>query len=159
MNRNSNKSSIVTTLVVALVCLVIITGSTFSLFTSEDGLDISVTSGNVDVQAIVGEYTLTSMGKTMDNGTFENGGTVQFVDGRFTISNITPGDYVNIPVTITNNSTVKVMYRIIWEVEGPLAGILTAEVDGTQIVNNIGEWKAIDAITSTNPEAVENITI
>ena len=141
---NSNKRSLGTTLLVFVVCLVIVTGSPFSLFTSESKVDIAVTSGNVDVQAIVGEYTLTSMGKTMDNDTFENGGTVTFADKVFTVSNITPGDYLNIPVAITNKSDVKVQYCVVWEVEGPLDGILDATVDGTPIVNDTSLWMPID---------------
>ena len=152
---NKNKKSLITTVAIFVICLVIVTGSTFSLFTSESKVNIAVTSGNVDVKAIVGDYTLTSMGKPMDNDTFENGGTVYFDEdtAAFTITNITPGDYVTIPVTITNDSTVKVMYRVLCNVDGALNGQLDAFVNGFAMNGYVGEWNALDP-TTEEPEVI-----
>ena len=122
MNRNSNKSSIVTTLVVALVCLVIITGSTFSLFTSESNVNIAVTSGNVDYKATINEVLkLYSMGDYMGDGkkVFENGGTADINTDKngLDITNITPGDKVELTIDLVNKSTVKTAYRVIWTLD------------------------------------------
>ena len=139
---NKNKKSLITTVAIFVICLLIVTGSTFSLFTSESKVNIAVTSGNVDVVATVGSYQITSMGKVMSNDTFENGGTVDFDEdtAEFTITNMTPGDFLTVPVLVTNNSTVKVMYRVLWTVEGALKDYLTATADGSPL----NEWIEAD---------------
>lgn len=90
----------------------LITGGTFALFTSESDVNIAVTSGKVDVTAKVEEVKTYSMGEEQTGTSFANGGEVIFNDNTLTLSKITPGDKAVSKISITNNSTVKVQYRV-----------------------------------------------
>ena len=66
MNKQMNRRSVVTTIVVCLVCLIIVTGSTFSLFTDYDELNIAITSGEVKLTAEINQ-TSTSVNELYTN--------------------------------------------------------------------------------------------
>ena len=143
MNRNSNKSSIVTTVVVFLVCLVLVTGSTFSLFTSKTGTNIAVTTGNVEMVATIDASSLALYSKgAAQTDKFANGGTAAFNDAKteLTLTNITPGDSVEFNIVLENKSTVDLQYRVNWIVTGDLAEALTATVGGADITSGTSEW-------------------
>ena len=143
MNRNSNKSNIVTTVVVFLVCLVLVTGSTFSLFTSKTGTNIAVTTGNVEMVATIDASTLALYSKgAAQTGKFANGGTAAFNEAKteLTLTNITPGDSVEFDIVLENKSTVDLQYRVNWIVTGDLAEALTATVGGADITSGTSEW-------------------
>ena len=104
-NYDSSKRSLVTTLIVVAVCLVIVTGSTFSLFTSKTGANIAITSGNVELTATINQaLKLYSKDAYLGDGVtvFENGGTAELVDNNkaLTLTNITPGDKVELTINM-----------------------------------------------------------
>jgi len=163
-NFNSGKRSLVTTLIVVAVCLVIVTGSTFSLFTSKTGANIAVTAGNVQLTATIDDTSLKlySMGveQTAEPMKFENGGTAGFnADATtLTLTNITPGDKVTFEIDVTNFSNVDIQYRVTWAVSGKLAEVLTATVGGEDITSGTSEWYSwtpADADTKTLELAIE----
>ncbi len=133
-NENSRKSSIVTTVVVFLVCLVLVTGSTFSLFTSSSKVNIAVTSGSVDVDAIIDTNTLKlwSLGETepTSGGSFANSGSSAYIneEGTLVFKNILPGDNAAVTVDVTNNSNVDIVYRLVLTISGPLAEALDIDI-------------------------------
>ena len=105
------------------LCASLITGATFAIFTSESKVNIAVTSGTVKVTAEIGDLTTYSgvnitgtaddvLEPTTANGTFTNGGTATKEGNTIVLNNITAGDKVEFPVTVTNGSNVTVKYRM-----------------------------------------------
>ena len=105
------------------LCASLIAGATFAIFTSESKVNIAVTSGTVKVTAEIGDLTTYSgvnitgtaddvLEPTTANGTFTNGGTATKEGNTIVLNNITAGDKVEFPVTVTNGSNVTVKYRM-----------------------------------------------
>ena len=128
------KKTLLASLLTIVLCISIIAGSTFALFTDETKFNIAVTSGDVEIfasaevsaiysaKAIKEAYTGDPDDLFRDeNGafyiheeqtdTFLNGGTAEVVNGTVVISRITPGDKVDINVEIANTSDVAISYR------------------------------------------------
>ena len=105
------------------LCVSLIAGATFAIFTSESKVNIAVTSGTVKITAEIGDLTTYSgvnitgtaddvLELTTANGTFTNGGTATKEGNTIVLNNITAGDKVEFPVTVTNGSNVTVKYRM-----------------------------------------------
>ena len=108
------------------VCLCLIAGSTFALFTSKVETSIAVTAGNVDVKAVINtvpeNFTGLSAGDTQtrvsvnEGGTptleFANGGTATLTQEKLVIQYVTPGDSVTFYIDVTDTSNVSVKYQI-----------------------------------------------
>lgn len=118
------------------LCASIIAGSTFALFTSEDNVNIAITSGKVDVEASITSLATNSdatVGGSLEDitdwqdatpdpssgsftGEFATGGTATYsvTDGVGTLAleQIVPGDAVKFTFTVTNESTISVKYQI-----------------------------------------------
>lgn len=128
--KTANKTILTSILVIAL-CLSLITGATFALFSDDSEVNIAVNAGDVEVVAkasINGAWSAkwdddTSGYKpntdltiitSEDHQTFEftNGGTASVDDGVVKLNKITPGDGVQILVEIENRSTVNIQYRV-----------------------------------------------
>ncbi len=128
MKRKTLLSSI---LVIAL-CLSVIAGSTFALFTDSKELNIAVTSGNVEVDATLevvstwsakanataeDKYLIDENGHTYIHdpqpiGTFVNGGTAAVnTSGKLVVDKITPGDKVVAKIIVENTGDVSMIYR------------------------------------------------
>ena len=75
--KQTTKVLLSAVLTIAL-CVSVISGATFALFTSEAGTNIAVTAGKVNVTATLGNLKTYSMGDEQPQGTFENGGTATF---------------------------------------------------------------------------------
>ena len=156
------KRRIVFTSVVTIVlCLCILTGSTFALFTSEDKVNIAVTAGAVKVEAkvdsIIKTYTkfadptkltesFQDLSGTSGVYAFQNGGKAQLVDNnkKLVLTNIAPGDAVDLKISVKNTSTIAVKYLVRCTVETD-AG--TQELEIT--VNNIKAIKQGENVYST----------
>ena len=147
--KQTTKVLLSAVLTIAL-CVSVISGATFALFTSEASTNIAVTAGKVNVTATLGNLKTYSMGNpTTTNLTFANGGTAKLTNNNATIEldKITPGDKVTFDVTVANNSNVDIMYRVNWRVDGDLLGVngLQAKVGTADLVNGTStwtEWKA-----------------
>ena len=125
-----NKKRILSSVITIALCLCLVAGSTFALFTSNDEVNIAVTAGTVKVSAYLSDFQTFSMDKaTAVNGVFDNGGTAVYNnDGTLTLNDITPGDLVKFNVNIENQSNVDVQYRLRMFDEGTLAEVLEAHV-------------------------------
>lgn len=125
--------ALLSSLLTIVVCLAIISGSTFALFTDKTEMSIEVTSADVELDATIGDVKIYSA-KADDNGTlvdeygkkyihedrtpvgtFTNGGDAEFdtVTGKLTINLITPGDKVVFPISAVNGSNVTIKYRYV----------------------------------------------
>ena len=129
------------------LCLSLIAGSTFALFTSESKVNIAVTSGKVKVTATLVEDSLKLYSATTDSqdaeenpyevagtvtGTnydatyyyepvspdFTNGGTAELEGAKLTLTNVTPGDKVALDINVKNESNVAIKYRTRIDVTG-----------------------------------------
>ncbi len=155
-NKKMKKKLLASLLTIAL-CLGLIAGSTYALFTSEDAVNIAVSSGKVKVTATVDELTTYSMGEaTAENGVFENRGTAVLdkssATDTLTLTHITPGDKITFRIDLVNESNVTIQYRLVWVVDGELSTALVAKAgatleSATAIVNNKTEWTKWDIPT------------
>lgn len=128
------KKVLLSSIATIALCLCLIAGSTFALFTDTTDFNIAVTSGDVEIlataevssiysaKAITGAYTGDEDDLFRDeNGafyiheeqtnTFLNGGTAEVVNGTVVINRITPGDKVDIDIKVANSSDVAISYR------------------------------------------------
>ena len=130
------KKILLSSMVTIVLCLCLIAGSTFALFTDREVMNIAVTSGTVDITAAIANPVITSATPAGDgyayptqnvtvnaDGTFEgsfiNGGTVEYAVENdvpvLAINKITPGDAVKFQITGTNESDVNIKYRCVIE--------------------------------------------
>lgn len=122
MKKTMKRNIILSALLVIMLCVSLISGATYALFTSSSEVNIAVTSGKVKVTATVEDLTTYSMGAiTSENGIFTTGGTAVLEDGTLTLNRIVPGDKVTFTINIQNLSNVLVKYRTV---------ITTVENDG-----------------------------
>ena len=111
------KKVLISSVAVIAICLCIIVGSTFALFTSTQTLNVAITSGKVVVLAEIDPALKTwSLTETeadaRTDGTFTNGGTAALNAGVLEIDRMTPGDTVKFTIKVTNTSDVATQYKI-----------------------------------------------
>ena len=148
MNKTIKTKVVVSALLAIVLCVSLIAGATYALFTSESKVNIAVTSGKVDIVASMSGLALYSPAGIDRNGNvvdstnaatataFANGGTAEIEGNTITLSDITPGDQVSFNIDVTNRSTVEIKYRTILACErndGLFAG-LKVTIDGNDYV-------------------------
>ena len=112
------KKILLSSIAVIALCLCLIAGSTYALFTTETEVNIAVTAGKLGVKAniVKDSMQLRSLEDDPDTfpraGTFSNGGTVRLKDGNLKISKMTPGDAVYFQVKVANTGDVAVAYKV-----------------------------------------------
>lgn len=121
------KKVLAISVITIMLCVAVIAGATFALFTDNGGVDIAVTSGKVSVSAAVdtNSMTLYSPASVNENGevvnaenaasqtAFANGGTAKVDEyGALYLSGLTPGDKAEFQIKITNNSDVNYKQRV-----------------------------------------------
>ena len=116
------KRTLLSSIVTIVLCLSLIAGSTFALFTSEDTVNIAINAAKVKMTATIADDTLElySIGDYMGDGVtvFENGGTaaINAEKDLLTLERITPGDEVKFDVQMYNESNVHILYRVQYNV-------------------------------------------
>lgn len=133
------KKILLTSAAVIALCLCLIAGSTFALFTAQTKVNIAVTAGNLDVTAYTLQDSLgtRSLGETVfvDEDTFANGGKVWLNnEGVLNISRMTPGDAVKFEVKVTNTGDVNVVYKVNWNIESTSANKYGNHVDWNNVL-------------------------
>lgn len=162
------KRVLLSAIVTIALCLSLIAGSTFALFTSDDDIDITLNSGHVEITAGLTDPVLYSVqpdaaGEEFDeNGKpysyvqqpgneFANGGTAAIdpTTGYIVLERVTPGDKITFNLTGVNDSNVRVQYRYKFEcVEGYdlMSGFVTT-VEGNKYASMAAytsEWHNLD---------------
>lgn len=164
MNKTIKRNVVVSALLAIMLCVSLIAGATFALFTSESKVNIAVTSGKVNVVATIDDLTTYSMGnETREQGVFDNYGTASFTNEQaLCLDKMTPGDRATFNVKIQNNGNVATSYRIKLYVNGDLASALiaTATINDATIalsnVENVTDWTMFNGNeTVTVPMVVE----
>lgn len=149
------KRHFILSIMTIVLCLTLISGATFALFTSESKVNISVTSGKVSVESVVENLELYSM-EVQQTNKFENGGTASYQNGVLKLDKMTPGDKAKFQIKVTNSSDINIKYRLRWSVSGLLSDALVATVDG-QALSNVAwtEWKA----DAAEKEIIMNVVV
>ena len=113
MKKNIKRNVTISIMTICLL-LLMLTGSTYALFTSQDSVSMVVTSANVKVDAKVTEFTTYSLEKVQPAGTFELGGTATLdsEDGALKLDLIAPGDKVEFKLDIINESNIEIRQRV-----------------------------------------------
>ena len=151
------KKVLLTSITTIILCVSIITGATFALFTDDTKFDISVTSADVEIEAYAtinsvwsaygegvtkaeDEYLTDENGHVYAHGKrdpidgryfFTNGGEAVLDGSNLVIHRITPGDRVDIDINVTNKSDVAIAYRYKIEAKDTnLAKGMVVTVDG-----------------------------
>ncbi len=129
------------------LCVSLITGATFAIFTSEANVNIAVTSGTVKVTATIDKDSVQS--KQL-YGDYEKGSdktyaqSVTVGENSVAIDKMVPGDGVKFNINVTNLSNVTVSYRTSWQAitESDLLGALTITIDGEEYngYTTYGNW-------------------
>lgn len=151
MKNTVKRNIILSALLIIMLCVSLISGATYALFTSESEVNIAITSGKVKVEATIDNLETYSIGGRQEVGKFETGGTATFNDGTMILDKLVPGDKAKFNITVKNNSNVKVAYRIRMIAEGTLANALEAiaTIDNNEIkltsVENVSAWKEFDS--------------
>lgn len=101
---------IISSILTIAMCLSMIAGSTFALFTSEDSVNVAVTSGKVSVTAVAENLTL---GSTLGANLAETSANFIEDTNEIQLVNFVPGDFAKFDLRIKNESTVTVNYRTI----------------------------------------------
>ena len=119
------KKMLLTSVLAIALCVCMITGATFALFTSETEVNIAITSGKVDVQASLGDLYYKSYATTdwtkADNDTTNFGdiGGNAYIDGNtLVLDKVVPGNGIKVNVKIENNSDVAIKYMVVTTLTG-----------------------------------------
>lgn len=153
--NTTKRSIVVSAILVIALCVSLVAGATFALFTSESSVNITVSSGTVNVVAEIDSASVQTkqLGSAYAAGADHMyGGAPDFTDG-LSISHIVPGDGIKFDIKVTNNSTVAVKYRTIISCvsdDGLLDG-LAITIDGESYAGStiIAPFRTIDpAITN-----------
>lgn len=141
-----NKILVSSILTIAL-CLSMIAGSTFALFTSESKVNVAVTSGEVKVVATASNLKYTSdLGSTLGQATLSDKAD------SITVEGFTPGDRVSFDITVANESTVAINYRTVVTISDELAPALVVSFDDEKSEGHKSAWTKLDA--DADPEKV-----
>ena len=102
-------SVIAVAILTCIVCVSMIAGATFALFTDNDRVDVSVTTAKLDVSAEITDVEKSSNGTDANDRLFAE---YDAEEKLLTVDNMLPGDVVTFKVTVTSNATVDVKYRV-----------------------------------------------
>lgn len=157
--KSMKRNVIISAFLAITLCMSVIAGATFALFTSNAKVNLSITSATVKVSADVENLKLysttevnpaTNEGKKQDltGNTFLLGGTANFTDGVLTLDRLAPGDGVTFDIKLTNKSNIDVKYRVVIgeATGGDLADALDITVNGDKYEGAINtEWNEVAA--------------
>ena len=149
------KKALITSILSIVMCLCLMTGATFALFTSTSTVNVAVTSGTVGVVATV---TNTETGTTLGGdayGTITDNG-----NGTYALNYMVAGDWAKFTIEVNNNSTVDVQYRIVTALSGELADEMTVQIadENANALANSGYTKWMSASANESDLGVYTVT-
>lgn len=165
------KKVLLSSIATIALCLCLIAGSTFALFTASVPFNIAVTAANVELTAELVGLVRSSVQPDAnavggyayeDNlANFANGGTATYANGILTLDRITPGDKVSFTIQGTNESNVIVKYRFVVKCQDDASKAL---MRGLKITIGNQEYTGLDSYTSawttlTDRRALDNINV
>ncbi|MBE6632789.1 MAG: hypothetical protein E7620_00440 [Ruminococcaceae bacterium] len=163
-----NKKTLFSSVMTIALCLCLIAGSTFALFTAEDTVDIAVTAGGVELRAFIRNHSVKTYwlgNETARAGVFRNGGTARINGEDLILQNMLPGDRVDVTVDILNDSNVSIYYRVVMTVEGKLGEVLEASANGKALSAAVdkgrlkSEWIHVEAPVNGKGAEIDPLTL
>ncbi len=173
------KRVLLTSVVTIILCLCLIAGSTYALFTSSTSASMVVQSATVSVSAAVenlkvysltddkdkkddaGEWIFEACQVQNNKGSFINGGTVILAGNSLALDRMSPGDKVTFTITVTNGSNIATQCRVITSKDIKLAngqqapdGLIVTYVPSANMKVDQG-WFVMDGTTGTITVTVE----
>ena len=103
---------LLTSILTIVLCLCLISGSTYAVFSDSSEVKVIASSARVQVNAQISGFTAQSLGNDCEQNssikyTFANGGTAELVGSQLKLTNMTPGDSVTVTVSVSNTSNIK----------------------------------------------------
>ena len=146
--KNAKRSVIITAILAIIMCASLAAGATFALFTSSSKVNIVISSANVEVNADV-KVTKTwhEDNNVEKEGLYDTGKaevTYENNQAKLTLSNFVPTDGVKLAVSLKNESTVKIKYRVLLLADRTVGTELLDELD---IVMNGMEFRGYTLAT------------
>lgn len=166
MNKSVKRNVVISAILAIMLCVSLIAGATFALFTSESKVNIAVTSGKVDVVANVATDSIKTKRKgtnyELGNNHMYSGAAATFEDGELTVSNMVPGDGITFNIIIKNNSSISVKYRYVISClsdNGLLSGLdveigTESDYNGSSIISNYATLE-VNSADITVPVKIE----
>ena len=136
---------LISALLVIALCVSLIAGTTFALFSSEDKVNIAVTSGKVNVKA--------TPSLSEDSVLYEGSAKLDEKTGIYTVSNVVPKDKVVINVAVLNSSTITVKYRTTVSLKD-VVGKWNISINGVQYTGSDVSSKWETLAVGTNPKDI-----
>lgn len=154
MNKTIKRNVIVSAVLAIMLCVSLLAGATFALFTSDSKVNISVSSGKVAVVATVDENSIV---KASENAHNEFNAIFDSASSTLAISGILPGDSLSFKIKVANESTVAVKYRtiILCEADEGLFSGLKINIGNTQYTGRTTTSNYETLAVNANPQEVE----
>ena len=106
------KKVILSSVVAIVICLTLIVGATFAIFTSEAKVNVAITAGKVKVSAVLTDLATESLGVSQENGNFELGGSARINGAVLELKKMVPGDKATVTIDVENDSDVALKYCV-----------------------------------------------
>ncbi len=163
------KKTLISSILTIALCLSLIAGSTFALFTGKSEVNVAVTAGKVDVVATVREGSLKTFSYDRDakqvveqpTGTFSMGGTAKLISNEIKLDKVVPGDKAIFTIDVENKSNVTVMYRtaVLFTDDTGLAEALEVWANEDQISTRgrYSSWQTLAPVADENGEHIAQI--
>lgn len=157
------KKLLITSILSVIMCMSLIVGATFALFTSEDNVDITVTSGEVKIEAEIANTQYKTLQEdwtsfdTTANLAIGGAITVDNTTGAITFNKVVPGDGIKFDVNVDNSSNVKVKFRTIatnTSLDDTLFNVLKISINGQEFSGKSAtKWTELEA--EVDPETIK----
>lgn len=162
--KNNLKKGIILSVVTICLLLVLLTGSTYALFSDDAKVSMVVSSAQVKLDANISNFETSSFNVEQTKGEFALGGTAVLSDtGVLELTNVAPGDKVQFTISVTNSSTITTIQRVLVAEEvktGEAAEKATLLYEALEITlftkdaNGLtpltaGAWNDVAALTNT----------
>ncbi len=153
------KKLLINSILSVIMCLSVIAGSTFAVFTADQKVNVAVNAATVNVVATVDESTIalsSEYGKNVQQT------EAYYENGKIVVNNMAPGDIVDFEISIYNKSSIDVQYAAVFKVDGAadLVGQLEiSAVYGGEEVVFTGASEAKDVYRTLAPTDTPEIPV
>lgn len=168
MSNNNKRKIIISSALTIMVCLAIISGSTFAMFTADVGMNVVVKAGNFDVVATPVDadsddkldISRGSIINGVETGTpfvVVNQNETDLLKNTISLANMTPGDWISFKIMVKNNSDIAILCQPeIERNDNDLSKFLTVSwrVDGSSTYITEADTPTSAAIPVTSKETI-----
>ena len=150
------KKVILSSILTIAICLCLIAGSTFALFTSKTETDVAITAATVKLTATIDEnslvYDSVLAGGVLDQSNVEINGNV------FEVMYMVPGDYFSFDIVIDNESNVQVDYKALLSLVED-GGLWSGLDVSYEVYTNNGQTQNLDPTAYAALDPYEDVTV